>query len=266
MAITSVTISNTSSDLSTVLVREKALKSCISCISDECLTIEKAAMAKNKRVSFSNIEIKEYPIIPDVNPAVTRGVPIAIDWDPINEVSCSVDEYEESRPTPRSQVELRMPATHRNDLLRRLGFSHRDILESVKEANLARNRRVRTMETMQLEPAQAAFERMTRAALNATLRRGKKAEEKKLLHDFAAGKIEKAKEDQDLESVDTYPSSDFLSAEPCSQSLSQNSEEQGENSQPRESTKTKRKKIPNSVKKKMKQQQREQRQMMRALK
>lgn len=144
------------------------------------------ATAYTKSVRFSNIEIREYPITIGDNPGGIVGVPITIDWTPIEDqpMVFPLDEYEETRPEPRSMSELKMPSSYRSDVLRRLGFSRRDIQEGVKAANLARGRRRRTFETMHMASAHEMVERMKRATLNATIRRSAKSQERKLISDF----------------------------------------------------------------------------------
>lgn len=140
-----------------------------------------ARMVVKKAVRFSTIQIKEYPIIVGDNPSVCRGVPITIDWTPLSEMQCSVDDYEEQRPKPRSTTELCMPSSRRADLLIRLGFSRQEVNKGTKAANIVRGRRRRTQETMKLSSGHETLERITRATLNATLRRGKKSKERVFL-------------------------------------------------------------------------------------
>lgn len=135
-------------------------------------------------VSFSTIEIKEYSIIAGDNPAVTIGAPITIDWIPFSDKKCTVDDYEERRPSPRSMVELRMPATYRMQLLRSLGFTREEVLKCIKAANITRNHRSRTNETMALARTQETFELMTRAMLNVTIRRTAKKREKLIMNSY----------------------------------------------------------------------------------
>jgi hypothetical protein len=138
-----------------------------------------------KMVTFSTIEVREYPIIPGDNPASLSGVPLTIDWTPFETASCHVDEYEANKPPSRQMVELRMPPSYRKELLRRLGFSRSELLASLQTTTIVRNQRRRTVETMQYYKAQEALEKVKRAALNATLRRSKKSQEKKFLQNFA---------------------------------------------------------------------------------
>jgi hypothetical protein len=135
-------------------------------------------------VCFSTIEIKEYPIIAGDNPAVTIGAPITIDWIPFSDEKCTVDDYEERRPSPRSMVELRMPSTYRMQLLRSLGFTREEVQKCIKAANITRNHRSRTNETMALFRAQESLEMMTRAMLNVTFRRTAKKREKLIMNSY----------------------------------------------------------------------------------
>lgn len=137
-----------------------------------------------RTVKFTSLEIREYPICIGDNPAVTMGVPITIDWAHDGKLICTVEEYEEHRPAPRSMAQLRMPSRHRDDLLRRIGYSRRDIMEGTKYATMARNQRKRTTETLNLACAQEFIELTRRAALNATFRRGAKRKEREFLEQY----------------------------------------------------------------------------------
>jgi hypothetical protein len=145
---------------------------------------EEKSTSSGKKVSFSTLQIREYPICVGDNPAVTMGVPITIDWIHDSEVVCTVEEYEEVRPISRSMLELRMPNRCRVNLLRRLGFSRLEILEGTKQANITRYRRKRTCETLALSPVQEMLERAKRGTLNATFRRGAKRKERKMMNSF----------------------------------------------------------------------------------
>jgi hypothetical protein len=141
--------------------------------------------SSGRRVTFSTLEIREYPICVGDNPAVSIGVPITIQWTHDGESIFSVEDYEEQRPTPRTMLQLRMPSRCRADLLKRLGFSRTDVMEGTKHANIARNRRKRTRETLKFQPAHEFLERARRATLNATLKRAAKRKEKEFLHRYA---------------------------------------------------------------------------------
>jgi hypothetical protein len=136
-------------------------------------------------VGFTTIEIRDYPIIVGDNPGVSIGVPLTIDWVHDGEFTSSVDEYETYRPPSRSMVELKIPRTMRESVLRRLDFSRRDIQEGARSANIGRHRRKRTLETMHLAPWEEFLQRVRRATMNATVRRAAKQREKEWLVSYS---------------------------------------------------------------------------------
>ncbi|KAG7374788.1 hypothetical protein IV203_013883 [Nitzschia inconspicua] len=139
----------------------------------------------HRRVSFRTIEIQEYAIIPGENPAVTMGIPLTIDWTPLARISCDLEQYEVQRPQPpRSMVELRIPMLQRYHMLKNLHFSHREINQHVRAATIGRNQRKRTHATLHLEPIQERLERIRRAVANATWNRSKKQQERQLLQPY----------------------------------------------------------------------------------
>jgi hypothetical protein len=147
-------------------------------------------VTNGKSVRFDNISIREYPIIIGNNPGVSGGVPFTLDWTPVQHdpVVLTIDDYEEARPgPPRSQSELKIPSSYRTEVLRRLGFSRRDIQMGTKEANIIRSRRRRTIETLHLSAAQEIVERIKRSAMNATIRRSAKSKERQMMSYFLGG-------------------------------------------------------------------------------
>lgn len=134
-----------------------------------------------RKVAFGSVEIREYPIIVGDNPSTLTGVPICIDWEHVNEIVCSLDEYEEQKPESRTMVELRLPKIVRDDMLKRLGFSLKERQRGMKMANIGRNQRKKTEERSKLVPLQESLETMKRATVNATFGRSRKRREKELL-------------------------------------------------------------------------------------
>ena len=137
-----------------------------------------------RSISFSTIEITEYPYITGDNPSVSMGVPLTIAWAPLETEWSTIDDYEKKRSPRRSRIELRIPPSRRTAILRGLGFSREEIQQGTKAATTTRNRRRRTAETMNLAPAQEVCEKVTRAMMNATVRRMAKTQEKTILGSF----------------------------------------------------------------------------------
>lgn len=135
-------------------------------------------------VSFSSLQIREYPIRVGDNPSIMTGTPLTIDWVHVNVINCGIDEYESGKPPPRTMVELRIPGKCRYQILKNQGFSQEEIRRGTRAANICRSQRTRTQDTMQLAPLQESLEKVKKATLNATFRRKRKSEERKLLKPY----------------------------------------------------------------------------------
>jgi hypothetical protein len=142
---------------------------------------DESCSINEKRVRFSTLEIREYPMCIGENPAGSVGVPISIDWDHVDEIICSIDDYEEVHPSRRSASQMNLPSRQRSDILKSLGYSRREISEATKHAIKVRIDRQRTIDTLHLAPIEEFIERTTRAVLNATIRRGAKRREREYL-------------------------------------------------------------------------------------
>lgn len=147
---------------------------------------QKAGMSDPETVTvrFSTLQVREYPCILGDNPGGTTGPPIAMDWEHFSEVSVPVDEYEANRPERRGHAEMQMPVGYRLDLLKRCGYSRNQIIEGTKPVNIARAQRVRTRETLQLDPVHALLEKVTRKARHVVTLGARKREERKFLEPY----------------------------------------------------------------------------------
>ena len=105
---------------------------------DECTSTNN----KKKRVRFTGVTIQEYPIIVGDNPGGSGGPPVSIDWRYINQVQIDIEKFETIRGKQRrSHYELKMDIIHRQNLLRRQGYSMKEQLLGTKIANIIRNQR-----------------------------------------------------------------------------------------------------------------------------
>jgi hypothetical protein len=101
-----------------------------------------------RNVSFSNLEIRSYNIT--LGDAPTRnGPPISLDWkyDPTETETYDVDAYEHCRHHRRTKIELLMPPSHREDLVRDAGFSRNQIKLAKEEAQRALKQREKNAQT-----------------------------------------------------------------------------------------------------------------------
>jgi hypothetical protein len=140
---------------------------------------QRQSQHRRSLVSFSTVEVQEYPIIPDINPGVTKGIPMTIHWEPVHRYNCSVDDYE--RTHPRGVVEFRMDAHDRYDRLRRLGFSEELLMYCEEKAAEVRRQRRQTAGNSLPSPMQAAAERMKIAVWNVTRPKAEKEKERQFL-------------------------------------------------------------------------------------
>jgi hypothetical protein len=126
-------------------------------------------------VRFSVLEIRCYPMILGDNPSVTNGIPVTIDWKHDESVVCDVEEYEESRPPRRDRAELMLPSSIRSRLAMDTGSSRKELQEQLRQVNIQRNQRRRTLEREQLDRLEEALEKTWRVIS------GKKKRERKFM-------------------------------------------------------------------------------------
>jgi hypothetical protein len=140
---------------------------------------------ENLSVSFSHIDIREYPICIGDNPGGRRGTPLSIEWNHFSEVQIGLDEYEDARPERRNHIALAMGETHRYDLLRRSGYSRQDIQIQTKPVNIERAQRRHTVATLHLEPLQKLQQSIFRKTLNVLSFGTRKSKERRMMEPFA---------------------------------------------------------------------------------
>jgi hypothetical protein len=90
-------------------------------------------------------------------------------------------DYENDRPPRRSGGQMNIPPNVREEMLRNAGFSRGEIQEATRSVNIARGRRKRTIEVMNLSPFHEFTEKIFRGSRNLTINRGKKKEERTYL-------------------------------------------------------------------------------------
>ena len=119
----------------------------------------------NFALAYNSVTVREYPMVPGDNPAVSRGVPLSIDWEHQWEGSFLLDTYE-AQKVPRSQLEMRVPAEVRSQLLCQNGHSWKDIQACIKIANITRRQRMKTIERLPSEKIDKNIERLAKGLKN----------------------------------------------------------------------------------------------------
>jgi hypothetical protein len=148
-------------------------------------------------ISFSFIDIREYPICIGDNPGGNKGTPLSIEWVHVSQVQIGLEEYEDARPERRSHSALAMGEIVRYDLLRRLGYSRMDIRIQTKPVNIERAQRKRTLATLNLAPLQELQQAISRKTLNVLTFGARKRNERRMMESFASLELKEREQDSD---------------------------------------------------------------------
>ena len=109
----------------------------------------------NRRISFSTLEVREYPTTLGDNPGGSQGPPISLGWDH-NErqtIVVPIEDYEEKRPTRRCRSELHMSEEIRMSMLMEKNeYTIRQLYKATTDAQLIRTQRRRSLENHNVYP------------------------------------------------------------------------------------------------------------------
>jgi hypothetical protein len=72
-------------------------------------------------VSFGKVFVRTHNLILGDNPAVSSGLPLALDWDHVDAQCFDVDDYEKTKGRPKKATKI--PGEHREALLRERGHT-----------------------------------------------------------------------------------------------------------------------------------------------
>lgn len=100
---------------------------------------------KEHRVKFDKVSFREYPICLGNNPAVSRGAPLTIDWEPMTHVEFDLVEFHDCKMPARGQAEMFLPKEERDRLVKSAGHSRKEIMKMVKDVNVTRLNRKKTI-------------------------------------------------------------------------------------------------------------------------
>mmetsp|Transcript_11415 Transcript_11415/g.26481 ORF Transcript_11415/g.26481 Transcript_11415/m.26481 type:complete len:171 (-) Transcript_11415:522-1034(-) len=81
---------------------------------------------RKKRVSFADVQVREYSRTVGDHPNVVGGLPLSIDWKHAGNTTIDIDQYECQRQGERQGCK-KMNTTDRICLLRFFGFSEKDL-------------------------------------------------------------------------------------------------------------------------------------------
>lgn len=149
------------SDKSTFTKKSCLKRSCSSTFCDsgsESSSLEKPTLAK-RGVSFTAIEINEYPMVLGDNPDC-NGIPVQIGWEPQHSETVSIDTYEESKKEPRKRADLLLTDAQRRKLVE--GTPMSEIDSAVREANQIKRLRKFSVDSMASDEWDYKMERLER--------------------------------------------------------------------------------------------------------
>jgi hypothetical protein len=158
------------------------------CQCRRALRMQKKGLPTDEKLSlsFSCIDIREYPLCIGDNPGGKGGTPLSIEWTHVSEVRIGLEEYETSRSERRDHSSLWMKASIRDDILKRSGYSIKDIRIQTKPVNIDRAQRRRTLETLSYGWFQELQETISRKIMNILTFGARKRKEREMMKSFAS--------------------------------------------------------------------------------
>lgn len=100
-----------------------------------CLKHSTTRTEKKKSVSFDSITVNEHQVILGDNPSVSSGPPLSLAWKSHSECVCTVNDYEERRPTRRTKETMLVPRNIREEWLRNAGYARSQFVETERVLN-----------------------------------------------------------------------------------------------------------------------------------
>ena len=117
-----------------------------------------------------------------MNPGGTKGCPLTIGWEVIGKDDLDLDVFESLRSEHRRRGDqLKLVSAHREQMLRRMGYSMREIMDGEKAANKTRRARFNTIARLCSSDSQEKLEDLQRNMKNLVTFGSKKRREQKLL-------------------------------------------------------------------------------------
>ena len=109
----------------------------------------------NKSVTFHLIQIRQYQWSIGDNPSVSSGPALSLSWNyfPERTIEIPLEEYESKRPLRRNRIQMIIPRTTREDILKyECGLSNAEIANSVKDILTIKDGRLNSIRRSQRKP------------------------------------------------------------------------------------------------------------------
>ena len=118
--------------------------------------------SRRTRVSFSEVQVRQYERILSDNPACQSGPSLGIGWKYNRAGIIDVDSYESKRGIPRNHVELTMPRHVRENILKDWGYEQKDVADMVRNILKVKNQRRQTINNLGAADMEEAVENAKR--------------------------------------------------------------------------------------------------------
>mmetsp|Transcript_25600 Transcript_25600/g.42018 ORF Transcript_25600/g.42018 Transcript_25600/m.42018 type:complete len:145 (+) Transcript_25600:75-509(+) len=109
---------------------------------------QSATSSRNKRVSFSNVEVIELPMMVGDGPSI--GVPLTVDWKPQERSTFPLEFFEQFRPQRKDKNDLRIGPDSRERVLLKNGCSANEIEQGSRRASTLRKERFYTVQSLRI--------------------------------------------------------------------------------------------------------------------
>jgi hypothetical protein len=112
----------------------------------DSMSSSSSSSSKKSVVSFGSVCVHTHPVTLGDNPAVSAGLPLALDWHPVRSELFCIDEFEKTRKG-RSRKVTRLHESVREALLREMGCSTDSLIKVSREIEqIKRSRQEVTIE------------------------------------------------------------------------------------------------------------------------
>jgi hypothetical protein len=133
---------------------------------DETISLRNNNNKKKRSVSFCEVHVRNYDRVLTVNPSVTSGPAVGLGWnyDVDEDQHFSIQNFEDSRELVRrgSMKELALPRSYREELVRSLGYTQREIASSTRQIIRLKNQRKQTIQNLHASSMEEFIENATR--------------------------------------------------------------------------------------------------------
>ena len=117
-------------------------------VSTSCHSTISNTIIDDIALSFTDVTIREYEIVPGMNPSCSDGPPVEVGWQYSHHSIMDIDHYESIRNgSRRYNLQMKMPTLVRKDMLLLHGCTEKMIRDATRKNQKCRQRMKRRIET-----------------------------------------------------------------------------------------------------------------------